>query len=331
MNKSLVTLGVIIALSSSSVLAKKGRDKGEEEALNIVSGLITTCVRKKNGRLRIVESPDQCKRKKEYALSWEVAGVQDNEPPEILIEAPTDSSGDCQLVRVTHTDNDGLFEVGAADTESYGCDGTQPGYTRGVLYEDKQEVVNERVILVPFGEEYVVRASSIDFSGNATTATHTITSSTAITVGYYKLDIPLDETLSGSGCQLQYGDRQLDAEWLSVYGRYKPNLNEMCTFNSGISEPENAVACVSVDISGVGGASQGITSIEDTAFSARRQNSSGSGGGDSYRSYTYMDVEFFDTTPATVSVEMTLECDSSKYGTTIFGPYQLHGVWTERY
>ncbi len=75
MKKLLVALGLITALFSSSVLASKGRDKGKDDTLNLASGQITACVHKKKGKMRMVESPDQCK-KKEYALSWNIQGVQ---------------------------------------------------------------------------------------------------------------------------------------------------------------------------------------------------------------------------------------------------------------
>ncbi len=341
MNKSLVTLGVIIALSSSSVLAKKGRDKGKEGVLNLVSSQIIACAHKKTGKMRMVESPDQYKRK-EYALSWNIAGVQgetgeqgatgsrgltgvkgdtgeqgiaDFEPLEILIEAPTDTSRDCEVVRITHTDNHGLFKVssdnlsGAYGECSFPFD--ENGISVfGVLYEAEQEVVNESVILVPFGGEYVVRAHAVDLSGNAATATRTINSTVAISTGEYKLDEPLNETLSGSGCQLEYGYKPLKAETIYVSGRYKPNLNERCTsdylYNHGTAEPENAVACVSVQVNGQGAGSVAgaITSIEDTAFSSSSRMSRGSGPRDSYWRYTHMDVEFFNTTPATVSIDL---------------------------
>jgi len=261
----------------------------------------------------------------------------DLESPEILIKVPANTLGDFEKVKVTYTDNRGLFKVASNALQRLtgfnGFNGVNVllSPVSEVLYESELEVVRESSIIVPFGGEYVVRAYATDLAGNSSTATSTISSDVGISVGQYKLDEPLNEIISGSGCQLQYADRLIKAETIHVSGSFKPNLDEQCAYYN-INEPENAVACISVGLAlqeynGLGGSVVGaITSIEDTEFSANTGGTSGSGGGDNYKAFTQMDVEFFNTTPATVAIDMTLKCESTAYGTTTFGPYQLHGT-----
>jgi len=261
----------------------------------------------------------------------------DIESPFVSIEAPTSTLGQPEKVKVTYTDSKGLFRV-YSDASGSGISNpflssSSSTLVSEVLYESEISVVRESSIIVPFGGESVIHAYAIDLAGNATTATSTINSIVGISTGQYKLDPPLNETISGSGCQLENSDRLLKAETINVSGRFKPDLGEKCA-NYNMNEIENAVACISVSLqeqeySGFGGTVGALTSIEDTEYSANSGGSSGSGAGDSYNSYTQMHVQFFDTTPATVAIDMTLTCESTQYGTTSFGPYQLYGSLVE--
>jgi hypothetical protein len=212
------------------------------------------------------------------------------------------------------------------------------GKYESVSYESEKAIVVERSVVPQFGQDTLLTAYATDRSGNAATATHVIQSVTGITPGNYVLDEPLNETISGSGCQLQYEDFfSLEADTVGVSGSFLRTY-EKCDYRANV-DPENAVACITVSLDESyppdgpyppsplrGQARVAITSIEDTVFSADSRNQSGSGGGESYAAYTQMNAEFYDTIPATVSIVMTLRCESTLYGTTTSGPYQLHGT-----
>lgn len=245
--------------------------------------------------------------------------IADSEPPQILIDAPATTVGGNELVTTTFSDDQGLFKYSVGSERER------------VSYESEIEIVVERSVVPEFGKDTLLTAYATDRSGNAATATHVIQSETGITPGIYVLDEPLNETISGSGCNLQYQDfPSLEADRVYVYGAFL-QPNEMCDYRAN-EDPENTVACISVSVQGTsnsslsGYAKSAITSIGDTVISADTLNSSGSGSGDSYKTYTQMNAEFYDTIPATVSIDMTLRCESTTYGTTTFGPYQLHGT-----
>lgn len=240
----------------------------------------------------------------------------DLEPPQILIDAPATTVGGNELVTTTFSDNQGLFKYRAP-----------PRDEESVSYESEKAIVVERSVVPRFGQDTLLTAYATDRSGNAATATRVIQSVTGITPGLYVLDEPLNEPLSGSGCGLTNQDYSLEADTVEVTGSFLQPY-ETCESFSGNEDPENTVACIRIFVNNVsysplpGTAVGAITSIEDTVFSA----DSFTGGGGTSRSYTQMNAEFYDTIPATVSIDMTLRCESTLYGTTTFGPYQMHGT-----
>ena len=256
----------------------------------------------------------------------------DLEPPQILVDAPVSTADDEALVTVTFTDNQGLFKY------SFGDSGSGLG-SSAVAYESERSIVREQLYAAPFGQDLNVMlyAHATDLSGNSATASEKfiIKSTAAITPGNYVLDELLDETISGSGCDLQYfTPTQLQANRIDVYGSFSDRNGYFNSCNN--MDVENALACIIVNVSNIvdntsdfvlGGQVSGvIMSVEDAVFSFESLGSTARGGGDTSKTYTQMDVEFYDTVPATIGINMTLRCESTQYGTTSFGPYQLYGT-----
>ena len=256
----------------------------------------------------------------------------DLEPPQILVDAPVSTADDEALVTVTFTDNQGLFKY------SFGDSGSGLG-SSAVAYESERSIVREQLYAAPFGQDLNVMlyAHATDLSGNSATASEKfiIKSTAAITPGNYVLDELLDETISGSGCDLQYfTPTQLQANRIDVYGSFSDRNGYFNSCNN--MDVENALACITVNVSNtvdnsadflLGGQVTGvIMSVEDAVFSFESLGSTSMGGGDTSKTYTQMDVEFYDTVPATIGINMTLRCESTQYGTTSFGPYQLYGT-----
>lgn len=263
----------------------------------------------------------------------------DFEPPTVVIDAPTSTVGGEATIRTTFTDNQGLFRYSSGFKNFYS--------RQGELFAKEKTLTVEYKVVPFFGQNSRVEAFATDLSGNTTTATGVISSETGITAGTYVLSEPLNEQISGSDCDLSYYNSPIPlvANIISVTGEFKGQNSgyDSCApqFHYG-DDPDppdpNYVACVSVSVGFEGGyfplgggVSADLNSVLDTSFSETTIHGSGSGGNENYAKYTYMDVVFSDTTPPTISVDMTLRCETRNYSTgetrtEEFGPYHMEGT-----
>jgi hypothetical protein len=255
----------------------------------------------------------------------------DSQPPTITINAPTYASQSPEIVSASFTDDQGLFEIKVGALEPYDPEDLTWGEARTLLAGEKSTTL-EINQWMEFGFDTVVQAYAIDLAGNAATAFVTIASQTAIKSGAYTLDVPLNEEISGEGCYLElWGPVSISASRLHLGGYYK-RTGDVCD-GSDPNEAPDAVACIYTGLEwsdgsfGLGGQTvSGISSLSDTYYSKDELTypETGSTGEDQF--FTYMDVQYFDTNPPSVRVDMTLRCESPVHGTTEFGPYQLEGT-----
>lgn len=251
------------------------------------------------------------------------AAAADIEAPTVVRDAPASTSGGQETITITFADNVGLFQVWPYDN---GQD-----YIRALFSGEKTKTI-EYEKTPYFGVDTKIEAYAIDLAGNATATTSTITSNASINPGTYILDTSLVAEISGQGCGLNsYGPFTATAVSIGVTGEYRNG----CDLYDANESPET-VACINVYINWetnlpynsnplAGSVSAGINSDTASSFSKDQRNSSSG----SYATYTNMTAMFSNTTPATVSLEMTLRCESDEYGTEVWGPYNMEGTLQE--
>ena len=245
-------------------------------------------------------------------------------PPDVTISAPDMTDGNSATVSVTFTDDKGLFKV-LSETPDQGKGGT--------LFAEEKLVNVVYQTLPQFGKNTIVEAYAIDLAGNTTTATHTISSDTAIKTGTYILSPPLNLNMTGQGCGMgNYSPLIRTINTVLVNGRYHTDPTRKCDSNDSV-EVENPVACLEIFLNWEvqspfqTGIRVALPTFETMTFAKSNQKGSWqSGAGYSWQVYVDMTGEFFGGPQPAFTAQVSFRCSSLQYGSESYGPFLFNAT-----